>query len=227
MATIKKTVLGRISGAVGDVVFKEKNGKNFVGLRAASFIPGSDSGSIERRAKFSLSTQLASVINSNSQLRSLWLEAIPSGANVYNYLIKANYNNLQSDNVTDLVSIVPGYGFIAKKKTVTFSDTSIQVVTEAIGDNQEIDTSVETKVQLAAVIFLNNAVDDSVKPRNFISMLSPSQALVLNADLTFALNLSAQGALIISKYQIHKGFFSLLTLDANDGLVNFSGTFVG
>ena len=63
MARLKKTVLGRLSGAIGDIVFREKNGKNFVGLRASSFIPGSDPGSIDRRAKFTLSTQLASIIN--------------------------------------------------------------------------------------------------------------------------------------------------------------------
>ena len=65
MATIKKTVLGRISGAVGDVVFKEKNGKNYVGVRASTFTPPSDAASIERRGKFLLSTELASAINSN------------------------------------------------------------------------------------------------------------------------------------------------------------------
>lgn len=227
MATVNKTVLGRISGAVGDVVFKEKNGKNYVGVRASSFTLPSDAASIERRGKFQLSTQLASVINSNPQLRSLWLKAIPAGVNVYNHLIKINYNNLQSNSASDLVSIVPGFGFIALKQSVTFNNSSIQVVTEAIGDNQEIDTSVETKVQLAAVIFLNNAIDESVKPRNFITMLSPSQALVLNNDLTFELNLSGQTSLIISKYQVHKGFFSLLTLDANDELVNYSSTFIG
>ena len=116
MATLKKTVLGRLSGALGDIVFREKNGKNFVGLRALSFIPGSDQGSVERRSKFYLSTQLASTINSNSRLRSLWLASIPSGKNVYNHLIKSNYSNLQYNNAGDLVKIVLDLALVLTQK---------------------------------------------------------------------------------------------------------------
>ena len=227
MATLKKTVLGRLSGAVGDVVFRELNGKNFVGLRALSFVPGSDQSSVERRSKFYLSTQLASTINSNFRLRSLWLRSIPSGKNVYNHLIKSNYSNLLYNNVGDLVKIVPGFGFSISSKGITISDTSVQVLTEAIGDNAGINPSVETKVQLAAIIYLSNPIDGSVKLQNFMSLLSLAQDIKLNEGFTFEINLSNQNQLIIKKYQSRKGFFSLLTLNVDDEVVNYSGTFVG
>lgn len=227
MATIKKTVLGRISGAVGDVVFKEKNGKNFVGLRASSFMPGIDTGSMERRAKFSLCTQLASTINSNSQLKSLWLEAIPAGVNVYNHLIKTNYKNLLYNNVTDFVTIVPVFGFNASLGSIIYNPSSIEVTTDAFRDTAGLNTSVETKIQLASVLYLSGPVDESVKQHNFISLNSMPQTLVLDTDMTFSLMLSNQLVQLLGKYTNRKAFLSLLTLDANDEIVNFSSTFIG
>ena len=64
-------------------------------------------------------------------------------------MIKSNYSNLQYNNAGDLVKIVPGFGFSINLKGITISDTSVQVLTEAIGDNAGINPSVETKVQLA------------------------------------------------------------------------------
>ena len=227
MARLKKTVLGRLSGAVGDIVFREKNGKNFVGLRAASFIPGTDTGSIERRSKFYLSTQLASTINSNPKLKSIWLQSISPKKNAYNLLIKANYGNLTSGNISDFIKIVPKFGFNIKPKGITIGDTLVQVVIEAIGENSGIDPSIEINFQLAAIIYLSNPTDESVKPKDFLSLLSGIQSLKLNEEYTFDINLSNQSAFLVNKYQDRKGFFSLLTLNAGDAIINYSSTFIG
>jgi len=49
MAVVTKKVLGTVHGAVGDMVFREKNGKNYIGMRPNSFVPGKDDASIARR----------------------------------------------------------------------------------------------------------------------------------------------------------------------------------
>ncbi len=226
MARLKKTVLGRVSGAVGDIVFREKNGKNFVGLRASSFMPGLDIGSIERRNKFSLSTQLASTINSNPKLKSIWLKSISPKRNAYVQLIRVNYPNLTVGNVSDFVKIVPELGFIIKTREVILHDDLISVITDPIGDNAGIDPSVELNVQLAAIIFLSNPIDESVKLYNFISLLSDVQLLKLDEGYTFEINLSNQHTFLASKYQNRRGFFSLLTLSSEDKVINYSSTFV-
>ena len=67
MARIKKTILGRISGAVGDVLFRQMHGNNYVGTRPNSFMPGKDENSI-----FSLSESGFTLISIDSKELTLY-----------------------------------------------------------------------------------------------------------------------------------------------------------
>ncbi|MFZ1080859.1 MAG: hypothetical protein WAO19_02915 [Candidatus Kryptoniota bacterium] len=44
MAELTKAVLGRFSGRIGDTVFRQRNGKNFVGTRPGRYAPPDDQG---------------------------------------------------------------------------------------------------------------------------------------------------------------------------------------
>ena len=91
MARLNKQVLGRVSGAVGDIVFRERNGKNFIGLKPSRFMPGTDEASIARRARFALNAKLASTINNNDELKSIWFNKAPSGLSSHNFILRQNY----------------------------------------------------------------------------------------------------------------------------------------
>ena len=64
MANLRKKVLGTVSGAVGDILFRTKNGRNYIGTRPLSFVPGKDEKSVARRKRFAMATRLAKQINS-------------------------------------------------------------------------------------------------------------------------------------------------------------------
>ncbi len=59
MAQLTKAVLGRVSGRLGDTVFRQRNGKNILGTRPSHYAPPDDQGSIDRRARFKFSAKLA------------------------------------------------------------------------------------------------------------------------------------------------------------------------
>ena len=101
MAELNKTVLGRLSGAVGDVVFRQRNGKNYVGTKPAPFMPGDDPASVARRERFAITGKLAKAINSIAIIKSLWKESTPSGLSPYLYMVQLNYPHIVDGAVSN------------------------------------------------------------------------------------------------------------------------------
>lgn len=224
MAQLKKKVLGQVSGAVGDLVFRERNGINYVGLRPNSFMPGTDPVSFARRQRFTLSSKSGVTINSISQLKRLWKGVAPSGLSAYNQIVKTNYQYVTSATISDLLKIVPDNGF-----GVTVADNNVdrmrlRASIEPIGTNAGINTTLETTIMMASVIFLSSPVDESVGAYSILSVVSQSQPSNLAQQLTFDANLTNQQQLIFDKYQITKSFISIVTLDSTGSPIHYSST---
>ena len=88
MAEINKQVLGKLTGTLGDIVFRQRNGKNYVSMRPSSYPASDNPAIIAKREKFLLAVQLGSNINSNSYLKEIWRSYTPSGLIPFNYMVK-------------------------------------------------------------------------------------------------------------------------------------------
>ncbi len=227
MAQLNKTVLGRLSGAVGDVIFRQRNGKNFVGTKPSSFIPGSDPASVARRAKFALAIQLAKTINSVALLKTVWKKTTPAGLTPYNYMIQINYKSIVNNEVGDNATLGPAPEFGVSASSVNLSSTALQVDLDAIGTLSGIDPSLEQSVQMASLLYLNNPASEDLNANAFISKISGIQAISLVNPLSFTFDLSPMDTALYEKYQNHKGLFLLFTLDADSKLVHHSNTLIG
>jgi len=224
MAKLKKQVLGKISGALGDIVFREVNGKNVVGMKPSSFNIPNDPDSLARRAKFALSAKLAQAINKNQKLKDIWAVKSPSGQSTHNFLIKSNYINVLPADLTNLVKLVPDAGFPVSVSSNTISSAGIEINLNSIGDNNYIDPAIEINVQMFTVLFLNDALDETVEPFKLISAGSPVQSLSLSNPLTFNAPLIGNDELIFAKYQSQKAFSVFLTTDADGNVIHYSNT---
>lgn len=226
MARLNKQVLGRVRGSLGDIVFRERNGKNIIAMRPSSFNPSKDEASIARRAKFTLAAKLASIINSESDLKAVWNTQTPAGLTSHNYILRMNYQFVEPDNVSGLIRILPdaGFGTSISNLAVTTSDISVNV--GPIGTSAGINITDEPNCRLYALVFLNNPADDSVAPYSFKLLKSANQATQLDAELTFSFALSNQDSLLISKYNTTKVFFTLVTVDVDEMIVNNSNTLI-
>jgi hypothetical protein len=224
MAKLKKQVLGRISGALGDLVFREVNGKNVVGMKASSFNSPNDPESIARRAKFTLSAKLAQAINSHQKLKDIWTLKAPAGQSSHNFLIKSNYLNVLPDDLSGLIKLVPDAGFPISSSAGNITASGMQVTLNVIGVNNLINLVAETNVQMLSVIFFGDSVDTSVAPYALVNASSAVQALSLTNPLTFNAPLIGNDELLFDKYQVHKAFNVLLTMDASGNIIHYSNT---
>ena len=224
MAQLKKTVLGRVSGAVGDIVFRQRDGKNYIGLRPDSFIPGMDQASVGRRLKFALTLRSSSTINSVPELKRLWAGITPSGLSPFNYIVKTNYQYVTSTTISDLLKVVPDNGFGVTVADNNVDRMRVRVLAEAIGTNTGINTTLEPNIMMASLVFLSSPVDESVGAYSIISSVSPAQPTSLTEQLTFDAYLTNQQQMVFDKYQITKTFVAIVTLDSDDSPVHYSST---
>lgn len=227
MATLKKTILGRLSGTVGDLVFRNKKGRNFVSSKPASFNAPSDEASLERRARFGLTIKFATSVGSIPELKEIWRTYKPSRYTTHNFIIKENYPLITHEGISNAAMIVPPNGFLNDFDSINVSQSNLTVEYTAIGNELGIDPLVETNFRLAGIIFLSSPVDSSFQPYSFISVISGPVPVDLNEPLVFTAPFSAQQSELVSKYQTRKAFCTVISFTAENKIVNFARTFTG
>ena len=107
MARVNKAVLGFISGKLGDVVFREMNGKKFVSVSAKKYKISQSADAKEGRANFAAVVKLAKTVNSFPLLKEIWTLTKTEGTNSYHKIIKNNAKQISEGNLTAANKITP------------------------------------------------------------------------------------------------------------------------
>lgn len=225
MARIKKEILGKVSGTLGDLTFRQRNGKSYVSTRPISFRTSNDPASIERRSKFKLSVKLSQAIYSIDELKYIWTKETSGNKLPFNYITQINYPFVGNGVLTGIVKLVPSIGFNVSNPVVVYNQNDIVVNTDALGNNSGINATIETKVKLLSVFNLSNPIDNSLDEYTFLNLVSTPQGTDLEQVNSFTLNLSNIDSQFMGMYQNHKGYFVLITLDENNNIVHYSNTF--
>ena len=226
MGFLKKSVLGKPSGAVGDILFRYKDGKTIIGTRPVSFMPGTDTASVNRRSRFAITGKFSSAVNSLPSFKSLWDNVTPNNISPFNGIFKASYPFVTPTDVSASAAIVPIlYGFDVTTTDVTVDETEVSVSIDPIGTNAEIDTNVEKFIQLGTVIKCSDGTMDTLPALLFIPLKSANVVLNLANPLTFSITLSDQDSDLYSMYDTHLSYLALVTLDENGKAVHYSSGF--
>lgn len=227
MGILKKSVLGKPTGAVGDILFRLKDGRTIIGTRPVSFMPGMDLKSVNRRNRFGIAAKFSKAVNSIASLKSVWDNATPNNISPFNGIFKASYPYMTPTDVSDSAKVVPFlFGFDITTTSVTIDETSVNVAISAIGTNANIDTVVETGIQLAVVIKCKTASDVNLPDLMLIPLKSAVQTFTLTGALTFSITLADQDSELYSLFTTHKSYFALVTLTDDGKAVHYSKNLV-
>ncbi len=224
MAELSGSILGRLSGSIGDITFLRRNGKVFIRRRSKSFVPGHDQESVNRRSRFSLAGKLARAIYSIPELKAFWQQVTPKGKSAFNIMVQKNICLVNPDSVSGVTTITPEVGFAINCTSSSISKDAIVVELAALGSSVGIDTSGEPSVKLAYVLSLTNPSNSTFPEFLFVSGTSDTGQLTLDTALTFNIALSGQDAARVGSYGEKKLLLALLTLDSENKPVKYSST---
>jgi hypothetical protein len=225
MATLTKTVLGKVSGALGDITFRQRHGLNYIATRPSSFAAPTDTSSVTRRGRFAFSCKLSANICYIPHLKLFWGAKVADGRSVYNTIIGTNYKYVSADSITDMTLLSPGIGFRVKPTHSEIKEDGMNLVLDPIGSNAEINTSLEKSVQLTGIVSLSDPIDTTVDEFAIIPLVSSEQQMSVDASLSFSIAFSTQESQLFQKYRICKAMYALITIDVNGIPVHYSSTF--
>lgn len=224
MAHLRKQLLGKVSGKFGDIVFRNTKKKNYISSRPINFNTPMDEMAINRRGRFAIAMKFSSLILSNPDLRYFWEIEKPSDMRIHNYLLRKNYNLVNPDGLSEIVSLTPSLGWIAEIENFEILDTEINVTTKPLGDRNGIDIEVEKQIRMFAFISLSDPADAHLDRSVMIPLSSDVVQLSLTENLLFNIPITNQIQDLMSKYQKRIILYAFVTYDIEGKPVSYSRT---
>jgi hypothetical protein len=226
MAEVFKSVIGRLTGALGNMVFRNRGETTFITMRPKSFTAGKDLAAQNRRARFGLTGMFATAVNHNANLKQFWDLATPPSMSPYNGIFKANYKHITPDDVTDLAKMTPGISVRATDSSSSMTNLLVSATLEALGPDQKIDLLVEKKIQMIAVIYCKTPVVEGEAKNHFICIKSAKVDLNLLSELVFTIPLMQDETQYYDAYTSQKCFYTFVTLGDDDTPYHYTNTLI-
>lgn len=107
MAKVNEQLLGRISGKLGNLVYRKIGDTTFVSTRPEKYNYSTSEKAVKARKGFSNLVAFAVFVNSIPILNKIWGLREVKGKRAYNKIISHNKSNFNSDSVNKNFRIVP------------------------------------------------------------------------------------------------------------------------
>ncbi len=127
MAINNKQVLGKPKGRIGDVVYRNVNGKTVMSEYVANIKISKSKDCVHNRTRFGICTAFAVAASSINPINVIWKNSSAPGRSAYTKLIKANIKLVDDKKPTPLASITPHDGIALSLINVIVNNTSIVV----------------------------------------------------------------------------------------------------
>ena len=233
MARVTKSAIGKFSGALGGLVFHQRNGKQFVRQRPQSFLPGTDPESVDRRLRFGFSVKLAQSIYSIPELAIIWRNAAPKNKPLFNFIVGANTKKVNAGSVTSETCITPpwhlrpaGAKLIADCADASISSGCMEVELTVPAIPPSLEARGADIFKLISIICLMKSLKQSLPDYRFVQVVSPPQQFTPGASITFNIPLNSQDANDVENYEEKKLLAALVAFDDQGNIVDYTATIV-
>ncbi|MEI7485149.1 MAG: hypothetical protein WCK13_10610 [Ignavibacteriota bacterium] len=226
MAEVFKSVIGRLTGALGNMVFRNRGETTFITMRPKSFTAGNDLAAKNRRARFGLTGMFATAVNQDANLKHFWDLSTPASMTAANGIFKSNYKHITPDDVTDLARLTPGINVKVSDRSSSMTNLLVSATLDPIGTDQKIDLLVETSIQMVAIIYCKDPLNEDESKNHFICLKSAEMPLSLAAELAFTIPLMGDETQYFDVYAEQKCFYTFVTLDSEGVPYHYTNTLI-
>lgn len=108
MAVVNGSVIGNLSGRLGNLSARTVNGKTILAARPSSFNASQEPASISVRSKFAVTGNFAKNVLALPSLEDAWKKTKDAGISVFNAIFKENFAFSSTDKPTQQNIITPG-----------------------------------------------------------------------------------------------------------------------
>lgn len=127
MAILKNSILGRVTGKLGNVVIRELNGKLVASIRPAKYKTGRSQFAKTNRNRFAVSVNFARCVNSINILKEVWRMADLEGTYAFNRILKYNIPHSKISYPSENNVITPK-GFSIEINNLVFENDCIEFI---------------------------------------------------------------------------------------------------
>jgi hypothetical protein len=205
------------------MVFRRRKGGNIIAKQPTprSSLPSQSERAF--RAKFALTGKIASGINSVEVLKEIWPNST-GRASKFNQIFKANYAGVISASDPGTVAVAPSFGFDVVNAVLTAGATGIHLVTDMLGTNVDIDTSIEKYIVAGGIVVLQTPTSAGISANRVIAFKSIQHNLDLINPIDLAVNFTGEVLKQYQSYTTRNVFACLVTLDDAGKAIRYSTT---
>jgi len=224
MGRLKNTILGDITGKVGNFVFRVKGKKSYLYERPKKVRVSQKQEAKEARSKFTPLSKFASFINSIPELKYFWKKTDIVASSAYHKISKENYAAFLYNRPTVNNRITTGFKGCAGGDPVTLSEidkSGIRI--EAFLRMEEfIPKKEETEVSAIAVICFYNPIKRWGKYFVFDKIIKDN--IEIQIDELFEIRLPFTEELLKKYYSFRNSilYFTFITKDKTGNPIRFT-----
>jgi len=227
MAEVFKAVIGRLTGALGNMVFRNHEDVTTITMRPRKYEVKMTEAIIQRRERFALTGSFSMAINRDANLKYTWEKVYNKKKRIMTTIFKENYKHITYNNISNAATLAPPLGIGISKSASTLTGTDVSVTLEPIGTKTKINLSSEVSIYMTALIYCKTPVIATEDPFKFVNITSSSIALSLTNPLTFEVELQDTEMQIYDMYSEHTLFAAFFTLNDIGVPVNYTNTIKG
>jgi hypothetical protein len=208
--------LGTLKGRIGNVVFRNSNGKTVVCRRPQRKAKPTEQA-LAWRKKFKNIIAVSSAINKNPFLSKFW----PKKGR-FNLIVKTNIKFTDPDKENYYPIIIPGVGFPVEDAKTNISDKGIKIIAWTKELDSGIDTSIEKWVAAAGIIIFKEPLRVGDNEIEAIEVSSDPQAIDFEKPVDIGIELTGLDSSLYSSYRKAKAILTLITLTVDGVPVSHS-----
>lgn len=223
VAIVKGSVLGNLSGKLGNLSARIVEGRTILAARPSSFNASQDPAVVAIRNKFAVTGNLVKVFLSLSALYEIWMKVKTAGMTVYNYAFKNNFAYSSAVKPTDQNIITPG-GFALPVQAATVDADSVSVQLLAL-NTASVFTPEEVNLSANGVLCYFNPINPEDPEYQITSVNAEIAAYNFTQPHTVDIPLNVLQQAVAAKYQNSILFFIVASKNAEGKIVQYSATY--
>ena len=223
MAIVKGSVIGNLSGKLGNLSARTVEGKTILAARPSSFNASQEPAVVEIRKKFAVTGSFIKVLLTLSALYEIWKKMKTAGMSVYNYAFKNNFAYSSAEKPTDQNIITPG-GFALPVQVATVAADNVSVELLAL-NTASVFAPEEVNLSANGVLCYFNPTNPDDPAYQITSLNTELAGYNFTQPNTVDIPLNVLQQAVAAKYQNSILFFVVASKDADGKIIQYSATY--